>query len=349
MRTLVFLCLAGCLNVVPEGGDGGTAGGASAGGGSAVGGGSAGSGGSGGSAGATGGSGGATGGGLATGGGSGGGLADGGTCGCTQMGRCVPGDSPLACGNTGGVCSLCGMGEQCVGGRCMTAACGPGTCNGCCGFGFCVTSSMQSGLACGANGAMCSQCSGGQQCRNGACVAPVCDMMSCAMGCCQNGQCLPGSMRRACGTGGNTCADCGMNGQCNGGTCSTGGPDAGPPPPPAPIGSACAGGAANGGGCGAGEFCLPDMAGFPGGYCSAQCSAGATCPGSSVCVTQSLFGVSQSGCFATCGAAPGGCRTGYVCQGRDAGSSYCRPHCTGGIAAMCPMGSTCNVDAGTCD
>ena len=324
MLSLSLLVVTGCLNVVPEGADAGTGGGANG-----TGGGAAGAGGSGGDA------GGGVGGGA--GGGSGGGLADGGTCGCTTNGRCVPGDSPLACGNTGGVCSRCAMGEQCVNGQCVVAACGPGTCTGCCGAGFCVTPSMQTSFGCGTGGAMCARCMMGQQCRNGACVAPVCDAASCPFGCCDaNGRCAAGNTSQSCGSGGNACAACAMGQVCRGGSCGMP-PDAGPP---APVGSPCTGNAS----CGAGQFCLPDQAGFPGGYCSAQCMMGA-CPTGSTCVTTTVFGFSQSACFATCGA----CRAGYACQpGADGGTAYCRPDCTGGGVATCPMGTTCVADAGVC-
>lgn len=322
----VLLCA--CLNVVPEPGPD-----AGAGGGSAVGGGAA----AGGDAGAGGGSGGAGGFGGA-GGAGGGGLSDGGTCGCTVNGQCRPGDSPLACGNTSGVCSRCATGEQCVGGQCIVAACGPGTCSGCCGQGFCVAPSMQGNFVCGSGGAMCMRCMNGQQCRNGACVTPVCDSTTCPMGCCDGTTCRGGDSARACGTGAAACADCGANGTCNtAGMCVMGPPrDAGTP---APIGSACTGSS-----CGSGQFCLPGMAGFPGGYCSAQCSADGGCPGGATCVTQTTFGFTQSGCFATCGT----CRTGYACQPRDGGDSYCRPDCTGGGVATCPQGQSCSADSGVC-
>ena len=65
---------------------------------------------------------------------SAGGAAGGGTaCGCRNgAGQCQVGDSPFACGATGGMCTRCGNGEQCVNGGCVVAACGPGTCTGCC-------------------------------------------------------------------------------------------------------------------------------------------------------------------------------------------------------------------------
>lgn len=317
------LLLAACLNVVPEYTDGGAGG---AGGSSGVGGGSA----AGGDAGPGGGAGG---------GGAGGGLSDGGTCGCTVNGQCRPGDSPLACGNTSGVCNRCAMGEQCVGGQCVVAACGPGTCTGCCGMNFCVTPSMQVNLACGSSGAACVRCMNGQQCRNGQCVTPVCDSTTCAMGCCDGTQCRGGDTARACGAGGAACVGCAAGATCSsGGTCVMGtAPDAGPA---APVGSACMGG----GSCGSGQFCLPAMAGFPGGYCSAQCSADGGCPGGATCVTQTVFGFSQTGCFATCGT----CRSGYACQPRDGGDAYCRPDCTGGGAGACPQGSMCSADSGVC-
>jgi len=332
IRPLVVLSLcSACLSAVPEGLDSGsTAGGSSAAGGSGTG-----TGGSGGSSGS-----GSTGGGSATAGGSGaaGGMADGGTCGCRAAGICVVGDSPLACGNTGGTCSLCGMGEQCVNGQCVTAACGPGTCSGCCGAPggmFCATPSTQTNLQCGLNGAMCTRCPMGQQCSNGVCrVPPACDATSCPMGCCFMNQCLSGDFDFSCGTAGAMCMACGTGMACRNGTCVV--PPVQDAGPPAPIGSPCGMGM----GCGQGQTCLPAVAGFPGGYCTTRCMMG-VCPAGSTCVS---FGFGQSACFGTCGT----CRSGYACQPQaDGGSSYCRPDCSAGGAASCTGGTTCS-DAGTC-
>ncbi len=331
-RFAVLLLLSGCLNVVPEGQDSGSTGGGS--------GATGGSGGSsaGGSGGAGVGGGSASSGGAGGAGGSAGAAGDAGTCGCKAAGICVVGDSPLACGNTGGVCSLCGMGEQCVNGQCVTAACGPGTCTGCCGPPggmFCATPSTQTNFGCGLNGAMCARCPMGQQCRNGTCMTPPpCDATSCPMGCCFQGQCLGGDFDFACGTAGAMCMACSMGMTCRNGACST------PPPqdagPPAPIGSPCMG--MNG--CGQGQICLPQQAGFPGGYCSARCNMGA-CPAGSTCVA---FGFGQTACLANCGT----CRTGYACQPQaDGGSSYCRPSCGAGGVGSCTGGTMCS-DAGTC-
>ncbi|MBM4777775.1 MAG: hypothetical protein GQE15_08740 [Archangiaceae bacterium] len=246
---------------------GGDAGGAAVGGGASVGGGTAG------------------GGVMVAGGAAGGGMA---TCGCRSgaTGQCQPGDSPLACGSSGGTCTRCGNGEQCVNGSCVMAACGPGTCSGCCARGFCVAPSMQSTVTCGSAGGMCTQCARGQDCINGTCQQAMgCSAMTCASGCCIPGanRCLPPNQqnRFTCGTGGAQCAMCpGGNGaQCNNGVCVGTTTDAGMP-------NGCdAVSCANG--CCAFGRCLPTSmqsnftCGIAGNMCS-QCNGGTSCQ-SGVC------------------------------------------------------------------
>ncbi len=101
------------------------------------------------------------------------------------------------------------------------AACGPGTCTGCCVGGKCLV-----GLAdtqCGAEGVTCGNCLAvGQVCfprdplLGGVCdIAPVaCDATSCPKGCCSGNACIePGNTDTACGIGGATCDNCISKGQ----------------------------------------------------------------------------------------------------------------------------------------
>jgi hypothetical protein len=386
MRTLTLalatlvLTASACLSTVAEGTDAGTGGGGGTvtggglggggggcpvggGGQCGVGGGGGDGGGIGGGAPIGGGDGGGTGGGPIGGGGPVGGGGGGAPCGCTSQLGCVPGDSPLACGTGGGACTTCQNGEQCVAGACVVAACGPQTCSGCCAQGFCVTAGMQSRLACGLGGGMCTQCNNGDTCdATGTCAPSPCDAMSCA-GCCANGQCRGGTSNRFCGVGGNSCQNCGMSGgSCSAGQCVVTTQDGGTTTvdagTPSPIGGPCTGGGAAGGGqtCANGQ-CIPEnsfggSSGFPGGYCTTQCGANQPCAAGSTCVATSAFGVSASACWATCPdvGVQSTCRTGYVCQGLGAGATggYCRPNCTNGGLAGCQNNTTCNTTTGLC-
>ena len=335
----------------PAGGAGG--GGASVGGGAAAGGTAGGGGTAAGGGDATGGggatAGGAGGGGLGggtSGGGSGGGVA----CGCqTGGGQCQPGDSPLACGASGGRCVRCGNGEQCVAGACVMAACGPGTCSGCCGpRNFCVAPSMQSSISCGQGGAMCTQCPRGQDCVSGTCQqAQPCGPMTCASGCCGFGRCLPPAQQQnfACGTGGAMCQQCQGGTTCRMGVCLPNVQPDGGTLPPLPTGSACNAMMACEG------FCLEESqfgqpSGYRGGYCTAQCGPTQPCS-SGVCVTENVFGTMASSCRSTCSAPGTGqstCRQGYVCALSPSPTAlvgYCRPNCNNGALASCPMGQQC--------
>lgn len=301
----------------------------------------------------------AVGGGTAMGGGAGGGIANGGggappTCGCTVGGQCVPGDSPLACGTDGGQCGLCGQGQQCVFGNCITAACGPGTCSGCCVAGLCVTPSMQTRFGCGLSGSACAACATGQTCRNGSCVTPTCDPQSCPTGCCDNGVCRMGDTPFNCGGGGAMCQQCAVGETCQAKRCAPlSAPDAGSigSPDGGPVGAACQ----TSQGCRQGTYCLPEGSvlgptGFPAGYCTAPCdSAMSPCPVGSVCVAP-LQGFASTQCMASCIPGPvTSCRAGYVCAASDAGMpAYCRPSCINGGLVGCAPGSTCSGSTGTC-
>jgi len=138
--------------------------------------------------------------------------------------------------------------------------------------------------------------------------------------------------------------------------------DAGFPAANGLEGSACSGNAA----------CMPPntgaclTSGFPGGYCSADCSMGdfSFCGATGVC--NLIFadpgdGLGPEGlgqCFAACtsisdggsGGANGGCRSGYVCapySGVFGGDGYCHPRCDATGAPGCGS-DTCDPASGAC-
>lgn len=394
---LISLPLTACFSAVPESqctvdadcADAGACvdtrctGGAGGGGGSSVGGGTGGGtvgggagggdlgGGAGGGSATGGGAGGSLGGGVGGGGGTIDGGSDAGTdagvCGCTDgLGQCQLGNSPIACGASGGRCVTCGFGEQCVAGACMTGACGPQSCAGCCTNNFCVVGNQQSRFACGLQGQACAQCPSGQSCLNGVCGTPVCDVTTCASGCCANGQCQTAQTRFACGVGGQACMRCPMGQTCNSGFCVPGGgfdggfmfdggvaPDAGAP---VPAGSACT--TAQQCQPPSSAFCLQESiagqpTGYVGGYCTASCGSGTPCGPGAVCITETFFGAAQSTCRAACAQVgqQSTCRSGYVCAPSSTSTvpGFCRPRCDAmGALSACASGQTCNGTTGVC-
>ena len=104
--------------------------------------------------------------------------------------------------------------------------------------------------------------------------------------------------------------------------------------------------------CQTGGFCLSEnFSGLPGGYCSAQCTAGATgacgCPSGSICESNSGF------CFETCTVSTQtGCRTGYVCdpstQTGNADTGICLPNCNDLGGQCLGTNQTCDTTSGIC-
>lgn len=351
---LEFRCRAG------DGGSGSTGGGAAGGdaGGAPSGGGDAG-----------GTAGGGAGGGATAGGSAAGGAGGGAACGCrTGTGQCQVGDSPLACGANGAMCTRCGNGEQCVNGACVMAPCGPGTCTGCCARNFCVTSANQSSISCGTSGSMCMQCPRGQDCINGTCQQAMgCGPMTCASGCCLPGvnRCMPYNQqsRFTCGTAGAQCAMCPGGSQCTNGVCGGGTTDAGTPPScdatTCPTGCCAFGRCVTGNqqsnfACGsAGQMCTqctngttcrmgacvpntqPDGGIAPLLPTGSACTAASSCEG--FCLEESQFGqpTGYPGgyCTNTCGAIGGmGCGASGLCVTEQVFGqpvSQCRSTCTG--------------------
>ncbi|MBE2251935.1 MAG: hypothetical protein IAE78_20540 [Myxococcus sp.] len=133
-----------------------------------------------------------------------------GTCAgcCDQDGACQSGGSAFSCGRGGDRCRACNSREVCTSGACVPAraACGPGTCAGCCtADGFCMVGTQP--LACGRNAGPCDRCDFEFECLQNQCVKP-CNASTCA-GCCDaNGVCQQGASNGACGRGGVACEPC---------------------------------------------------------------------------------------------------------------------------------------------
>lgn len=129
-------------------------------------------------------------------------------------------------------------------------------------------------------------------------------------GCCLDGRCIPTASQSdvTCGLRGAACRSCAPDERCLQGECAfTPVTDAGVPLPGSPCTSDFQ--------CGADGLgqCIPDEAGFPGGYCTRDCEFDA-CPAGARCVA------AQGGpdevfflCLATC-RTPAECRAGYSCE-----------------------------------
>jgi hypothetical protein len=129
----------------------------------------------------------------------------------------------------------------CNGQQCVTAACGPQNCKGCCFGDQCLTGTDPT--ACGAGGEQCLNCASiGEACIagggvGGSCQPPPtpCGPMTCP-GCCSGMICQPGFANDACGLMGQVCQDCKPFGQgaiCSNGVCV--------PPPPLCNSATCPG------------------------------------------------------------------------------------------------------------
>jgi len=93
--------------------------------------------------------------------------------------------------------------------------------------------------------------------------------------------------------------------------------------------------------------CAPGVCGtgFPGGYCTQDCSVDA-CPLGSRCVSNATVAV----CLQSCVGPRTGqseCRAGYVCEDDGTGSGVCIPSCTTNPAGCAP--AMCNVTSGYCE
>ncbi len=117
----------------------------------------------------------------------------------------------------------------------------------------------------------------------------------------------------------------------------------GNPPSIAGIGAACTDNAS----CGAG-VCFTVADGWPGGYCSQQCtgSGGSPCPAQSTCYDDAC---NAQGCFCLkdCRPGYGDCRQGYTCEPLTGGKGRCRPSCASNADCQSPACPTCTCR--TCD
>lgn len=299
-----------------------------------------------------------------------------------------------------------------LGAACGTAPikCQPSNCSGCCDeAGECVGTPKQSLQACGAGGAECRVCLPDQLCTTGRCVrnpdagvTPADGGVGPPPG--DGGPGLDAGSGGGCGGQGQLCCSgisCALPLTCQRGFCAAplaqDGGSCGAASEPCCQGTTCtaADTTCQQGRCvtshdagvarkAAGEACQADgecldgtclQVGFAGGYCTRGCASATDC------LAQSQCGRNPSGvgpatvCLRQCslpGQAPGGCRSGYVCEA-NAGTSgvpVCFPGCTsnttcgaaptcdsrgfccGASGFVCCEGSTCaagnTCSSGTC-
>jgi len=248
---------------------------------------------------------------------------------CTADDECLgfPKQAATACGTGGKECKACTPGWLCHQGRCLADP-DAGLPNFDAGQPVQDAGQPDSGVSCGGNG---EACCAGSTCYLGlGCLRGVCQPMGTDAGppCGALGQ-------ACCGTG----TACQSPLTCQSGTCKVpttmdaGTMDAGSLKPlgePCTVSTECADG-------------LCQVLGFTGGYCTKNCTSQSNCPSGSQCSANPTGGTSL--CLKNCsqpGSAPGGCRTGYVCDQRVSMSG--QPVCTPGCASV----TTCGA-APTCD
>lgn len=258
---------------------------------------------------------------------------------CSEAGECLgpTKQSPQSCGREGGACRVCLPQQLCASGGCVT--------NPDASIPFedagAVEPEVDAGrpdaaVQCGTEGQPC--------CASQTCYAPL----ACQRGLCQT----PGAVTDAgaCGRVGQqccanqTCTEAGTS--CNGTTCFALTPDGGVDAGPAQkaLGEACS----------VDRDCRDGVClvlGFTGGYCTKGCTAATDCNSGSQCAVNTSGSGPAKICFKQCptgGQAPGGCRTGYVCEA-NAGTSgvpICYPGCQS--AAACGLAPTCDTRGFCC-
>lgn len=232
---------------------------------------------------------------------------------CDVQGQCQNGTTNNACGSGGGLCSACPIGAYCISGKCTS--CDQNTCpTGCCQGDQCMPGNTSS--ACGRGGLSCLVCKGGESCVDGQCsTTGPCDPISCSTGCCQGGQCLPGTAQDACGTGGLACVPCLTDQLCVEGECGLGTCDV----------NTCANG------CCDGNKCEP-------GNTNAACGTGGTactvCTDPDQCVNQACgtSPCSQSTCTGCCDS-QGTCQKGDTRQECGTNGKVCKS-CPGSLSCV---------------
>lgn len=273
---------------------------------------------------------------------------------CTDEGACLGSSKQSfnACGSGGNKCRTCLPQQLCSSQKCVDGAgagggdgggsssVGGGTGGGGTGGGA-TGGGAGGGVACGSSGQPC--CAGmGTGCLLG---------LSCVAGTCTSGT---GGGAGGGGTGGGAAGGAGGGGGTGGGT--AGG-----------SGGGTAGGAGGGAGLGAiGDPCVVaancasnfcQAFGFQDGYCSKSCTGNGDCPLGSVCGRNPGGGNLCLKSCAAAGTAPGGCRTGYVCEKFQSaldGSPVCFPacqsaaSCIGGVLVCDGRGFCCGVNGAAC-
>lgn len=193
---------------------------------------------------------------------------------------------------------------------------GQASCGGCLdATGACVDGDVAE--ACGAGGASCAVCDGGEMCVDGLCEAPPsCSPATCA-GCCDGDTCLDGDTNAACGSGGFLCQACAPGESCRDGFCEL------------PCDESCAG-------------CCDATGACQGGTDASACgSAGASCEACGAGESCSLGACVPDSCASTCG----GCCSGDTCLGGESSTACgldglacvdCGPNrvCDGGACAV---------------
>jgi hypothetical protein len=213
-----------------------------------------------------------------------------------------------------------------IGDGCRTDAdCESGLCRTDLPGGYCTEGCRRSSDC--PDGARCVQTqSNGTQC-----IATCGSSADCRDGySCRQGFCVPGCSSNA---------DCAAGQRCDlrSGQCVT-------PMQGSAIGGACAANTDCTEG-GAQARCFPEQYGFPGGYCTAICSARSPCPNGNACVEFSSPQGSTSYCLDSCGS-DRDCRSGYYCSPLQGGGSACLPPCSSDND--CDTGFVCNTSNGRC-
>jgi hypothetical protein len=260
--------------------------------------------------------------------------------GCCSSNQCFQGNTHALCGKGGVACVDCAaQSKSCdsASGTCGSAppTCGAGSCSGCCSGNTCQAGKVDT--ACGMGGVNCVDCTSfGASCDGaaGKCKGgrPTCGPATCASGCCDNNQCMPGNTTAACGGGGGACANCG-SGSCDLATKTC---KATPPPPCGP--SNCTGCCDAGGKCKTGI--TDSLCGQGGGSCVDCTAQSKTCDAPS--------GTCKSG-TPTCGPTSckwGCCDTSGTCQGgvKDSECGINGSSCLDCAA----LGKTCDLISGLC-
>lgn len=247
-----------------------------------------------------------------------------------------------ACGSGGNKCRTCLPQQTCSALRCVDGSGGGGGDGGGTGTGGGSGGGAGGGTACGSTGQAC--CIGsGSGCLLGLfCVNNVCSTTSGAGG--------GGATGGGAGGGGGSGGGGSAGGSGGGGTAGGGGAGGG-----AALG-------ALGAPCVVNNNCTSNYCqaiGFQDGYCTVTCISQADCPSGSKC-SRNPGGGGGNVCLNSCptaGVAPGGCRTGYVCekfQSSMDGTPVCFPkcssanNCVGGPLVCDGRGFCCGVNGAAC-